>query len=89
MTSSLFDVYPCITDKVQGVPQCGPDALESTLSFIRSTTGNTVDAFCSDYTDGSDKCAKLDRPPKKLKSQRRSRSFAIPFIAAVRSIPEA
>ncbi|CAG2163585.1 unnamed protein product [Oppiella nova] len=72
----------------QGVPQCTPIAVDSMLGLVRSITGNTIDVFCGEYTEGSDKCDSLDKPPKKLKSQRRTKSFALPMIDVLRSFPE-
>ncbi|CAG2163584.1 unnamed protein product [Oppiella nova] len=87
--TQLIDKYlECIPRDVQGVQKCTPIAVDSMLGFIKSMTGNIIDMFCSDYTEGSDKCEKLEKPPKKLKSQRRAKSFAIPMIDDCSETPQ-
>ncbi|CAG2172136.1 unnamed protein product, partial [Oppiella nova] len=56
---SFYEILECIPRDVQGVKKCTPIAVDSMLGFIRSMTGNIIDMFCSDYTEGSDKCEKL------------------------------
>ncbi|CAG2105646.1 unnamed protein product [Medioppia subpectinata] len=72
----------------QGVKQCTVDSVDAMLTLVRSTVGNTVDVFCGDYSEGSDKCEQLEPHPKKLKSQRRTKSFAIALIDVLKGFPE-
>ncbi|CAG2163586.1 unnamed protein product [Oppiella nova] len=60
LASSLYESIGCVTGALQGVPKCTPTALDSMLGLFRSITGNVVDVFCGDYTEGSDKCDSLD-----------------------------
>ncbi|CAG2179407.1 unnamed protein product [Oppiella nova] len=59
VTQGLASIW-CVTGALQGVPKCTPTALDSMLNLFRSITGNVVDVFCGDYTEGSDKCDSLD-----------------------------
>ncbi|CAG2106144.1 unnamed protein product [Medioppia subpectinata] len=81
-------LYPCLANKVQGVKQCTVDSVDAMLTLVRSTVGNTVDVFCGDFSEGSDKCEQLEPHPKKLKSQRRTKSFAIALIDVLKGFPE-
>ncbi|CAG2106142.1 unnamed protein product [Medioppia subpectinata] len=75
-------------DNLQDVKQCTHDRQEVIFSMVRQVSGRTMDVFCGEYNEGSDKCDKLEKPPKKLKSQRRTKSFAIPIIDVLKGFPE-
>ncbi|CAG2172557.1 unnamed protein product [Oppiella nova] len=68
-----YRIFPCISTKTKRIPVCTEQHVETALNFVKSMLGNAIDLICSDYTEGSDKCETLGRPPKKLKSQRRTK----------------
>ncbi|CAG2105648.1 unnamed protein product [Medioppia subpectinata] len=88
MVIGVYDIITCLQDNLQDVKQCTPDRQEVIFSMIRQVSGRTMDVFCGEYNEGSDKCDKLEKPPKKLKSQRRTKSFAIPIIDVLKGFPE-
>ncbi|CAG2105647.1 unnamed protein product [Medioppia subpectinata] len=74
--------------RYESVERCSPETIEDLLTLVRGITGSTMDVFCGDYTESSDKCDKLEAPPKKLKSQRRTKSFVSPMVAVLEGFPE-
>ncbi|XP_054155321.1 uncharacterized protein LOC128953825, partial [Oppia nitens] len=80
----------CMPERLKRIDVCLPKILQTIIDFVNSIGGNALNLFCGEYnTDGSDKCQYLEAPPKKLKSQRRTKSFALPAIDVFQSIPKA
>ncbi|CAG2166862.1 unnamed protein product [Oppiella nova] len=76
--------YMCWYDGLAG--KCEPKHIETTVWFFKLLFGDAINLLCTDYTEESDKCSKLGVTPKRLKSQRRTRSFALPVLSAVVSL---
>ncbi|CAG2103781.1 unnamed protein product [Medioppia subpectinata] len=55
-----FRIFACSETRMRKVKGCNEQQVDVTLDWIRSLFGNVIDLICSDYTEGSDKCAQLD-----------------------------
>lgn len=83
-----FKIFPCIATRSKRISTCTENHITTATDFVRSILGNVIDLLCGDYTEGSDKCDSLGRPPKKLKSQRRTKSFMLPLVEIFATFPE-
>ena len=86
--SSYFKFVNCFELRGQKVKECRPDHLDKITDFVNSVAANSLPLLCGDYIDGSDKCLKLEAPPKKDKSVKRTKSFVAPFIDVFNSFEE-
>ncbi|CAG2103782.1 unnamed protein product [Medioppia subpectinata] len=86
--SEYYRIFPCIITKTKRIPVCTEQHVDTAMNFVRSMLGNAIDLLCSEYSEGSDKCDTLGRPPRKLKHQRRTKSFLIPLLDMFDSFPE-
>ncbi|CAG2179533.1 unnamed protein product [Oppiella nova] len=68
--------------------KCEPKQIETSVWFFKLLFGDVINLLCTDYTEESDKCSKLGVTPKRLKSQRRTRSFALPVLSVLESFKE-
>jgi hypothetical protein len=66
--------------KMEKAVQRSEDQLETVTDFIDSATSNLINLLCGDYTEGSDKCEKLEAAPKKNNSEKRTKSFFLQFV---------
>ena len=57
------------------------------LSLVDSVTSNVLNLLCGEYEENSDKCKALSTP-RKLKSQKRAKSFFIPLTQLLQSFKD-
>ena len=85
--SEVTKLKDCIRRIVDKVDICKDEHTDLTTRFIDSIIGNSLNFACAEYSADSDRCSTL-RAPKKLKSQRRTKSMIIAFLQLFQSIPE-
>jgi hypothetical protein len=78
----------CFSKNGKNVELCSEDQLETVTDFIDSVTSNLINLLCGDYTEGNDKCEKLEASPKKNNSEKRTKSFFLPFVQVFESFAE-
>ena len=86
--SAYYKYVDCYQVRGQNVKQCKPEDLDKITDFVESVAANALPLLCGEYMDGSDKCSKLEAPPKKSKNTKRPKSFFTPFIEVFESFKE-
>ncbi|CAG2108300.1 unnamed protein product [Medioppia subpectinata] len=61
--NEYYRIFPCIITKTKRIPVCTEQHVDTAMNFVRSMLGNAIDLLCSEYSEGSDKCDTLGRPP--------------------------
>lgn len=61
---------------------------DTILDFVRSLMGNFVDSTCGDYSEETDRCAKLGKPPKRKSGEKVPKSILYPLFDIINSIPQ-
>ncbi|XP_054155358.1 uncharacterized protein LOC128953859 [Oppia nitens] len=82
------DVYDCFETKLTPAKKCNEKHVQTLSDLMRNIAGNVVNLICGDYVEGSDKCTQLGPAPKKRKTQKRTKSFALPLLDLLASFPE-
>lgn len=86
--SEYQDHKQCYFEGGRQVTDCTETNLEIIDRFVDSVAGNSLNILCGEFADGSDKCNKLDKLPKSKNSQK-YKSFFIPAIEVLSSLPDA
>lgn len=87
---NFYQMKGCILSAVEkeGKELCPESNYNEIETLIDGYSVDVLNLICGDYTEESDKCVKLlPKTPKKLNSQKRSKSMLIPFINILNSVP--
>lgn len=60
---------------------------DTMLDFIRNVMGNFVDSTCGEFSEETDRCSKLGKPPKRKPSEKVPKSILYPLFDIINSIP--
>ena len=77
----------CMRSRLRKTKDCTEKRTNAIIRFIESLTGRGFELMCGDLDEGSDRC-KAFVTPKRKKGQRRSKSFLLPLLRVLLSLPE-
>ena len=67
---------------------CSESNVDEIERIVDGYAFDVLQLLCGDYTEDSDKCVKLlPKTPKKLSTQKRTKSMLPPFINILNSVP--
>ncbi|OTF70198.1 hypothetical protein BLA29_006975 [Euroglyphus maynei] len=69
----------CFEKEFDKIPDCNESA-DIFINFIRQIFDDIVNLSCQDYTESTDRCEHLGRPPVKEKKLKHYKSFILPLL---------
>ena len=77
----------CMRNRLRRTKDCTEKRIDVLIRFIESLTGRGFELMCGELDEGSDRCRAFVTPKRK-KGQRRSKSFLLPLLRVLLSLPE-